>query len=68
LLRLAPSSLQRLRKSRSKIAATVMENLNEILAERLCDLTKVLAEQSRSQVSAASPRTSTFVPPDKWAF
>ena len=42
LLRLTPSNLQRLRKRYPKIAATVMKNLNEILARRLWDLTERL--------------------------
>ena len=42
LLRFTPSNLQRLRKRYPKIAATVMRNLNEILARRLWDLTERL--------------------------
>jgi hydrophobe/amphiphile efflux-3 (HAE3) family protein len=42
LLRFTPSNLERLRKRYPKIAATVMRNLNEILARRLWDLTERL--------------------------
>jgi hypothetical protein len=42
LLRFTPNNLQRLRRSYPRIAATVLRNLNEILAQRLSSLTSRL--------------------------
>ena len=39
LLRFTPNNLQRLRRRYPRIAATVLRNLNEILAQRLSSLT-----------------------------